>query len=778
MSRSARSPGRVAAAVATAGTILLTTALATFTAGPAAASSHREAPLISADPAVDNTDVYAFVSPDKPDSVTFVANWFGLQEPNGGPTFYPWATDANYDINIDTDGDARPDIGYRLTFRTEDKRGNDTFLYNNGPVTSLDDENLLYRQYYTLSVSKGGGWTKLMDGPVAPSPVGAASIPDYAALRDQAVKDVPGGGKTYVGSAEDPFFADLRVFDVLYGGDLSEVGQDTLAKTNVNTWALQLPVSEVTAKGDAGRNPVIGVWSDTERRSMQLAPGSATAVGEPVQVSRLGNPLVNEVVLPAGLKDAFNGLTPNKDATIPEVVARVTDPELPKLLEGIYQVPAPKGPRNDLVEIFLTGIAKNAPTLDGSAPPIQADLNSHVLNADTDPKKFQPSEMLRLNTSVPPTAAPNRLGVLGGDLQGFPNGRRLGDDVIDISVQAVAGAAQTGKLVDALATGDKVDANDVAFGTTFPYVALPSTETAGAASGAAAPPAGGAAVPPPAAEQSPAVVPTAATGSDTVPIAVASGDRGRGARGGGRAPGAAQAAGIDRPDRADGSGRSGQSRGSDHHGEPLAARRAGGRPVARGPASGAPSRPTSQPTSPATDPDRTRHAHLRPARDPHRAADDRAGTRPAPAAHGSRRPRRAPARRNRGGRPRRRSRRDGAAHPAAGRRPARRVDPAVPGPVAPGAGRLRDLGRARFGLRGAGEGERQPGVLHAGAGSTRPVAAAAAHRERPRAGRPRRPGQRPARLRGGPRPRRGGARVEPVERRGQRGARGRHDPAR
>ncbi len=460
--------------------------------------------------------------------MTFVANWFGLQEPNGGPTFYPWATDANYDINVDTDGNAKPDVGYRLTVRTDDRRGNDTFLYNNGPVTSLDDENLLFRQYYTVSIAKNGGWEKLVEAQVAPSQVGAASMPDYAALRDQAIKDLPGGGRTYVGAAEDPFFADLRVFDLLYGGDLSEVGQDTLASTNVNTWVLQVPLPEVTANGDPARNPVIGVWSDTERRTLQLSPGAATAVGEPVQVSRLGNPLVNEVVIPAGLKDAFNGLTPNKDATIPEVVARVTDPELATLLEGIYQVPAPVTPRNDLVEIFLTGIAKNAPTLDGTAPPIQADLNSHVLNADTDPTEFQPSEMLRLNTSVPPAADPNRLGVLAGDLQGFPNGRRLGDDVIDISVQAVAGAAQAGKIVDALATGDKVDANDVPFLESFPYVALPSDQTVPGGSGAPTPAGGdsGSAVPPVAPADGPTAAPDvvpAASATNAVPVAVASG---------------------------------------------------------------------------------------------------------------------------------------------------------------------------------------------------------------------------------------------------------------
>lgn len=520
MSRSARSPGRVAAVVSAAAVILFTTAVGAVVAGPAAASSHREAPLIAADPAVDNTDVYAFVSPDKPDTVTFVANWFGLQTPNGGPTFYPWATDANYDINIDTDGNAKPDIGYRLTFRTDDRRGTNTFLYNNGPVTSLDDENLLFRQFYTLSVSKGGGWTKLLEGQVAPSRTGTASMPDYAQLRDQAIKDVPGGGKNYVGSAEDPFFADLRVFDLLYGGDLSEVGQDTLARTNVNTWALQLPLTAVTAKGDPARNPVLGVWSDTERHTMQLSPGAAKAVGEPVQVSRLGNPLVNEVVLPAGLKDAFNGLTPVKDATIPQVVARVTDPEVPKLINGIYQLPAPATPRNDLVEIFLTGIAKNAPTLDGSKPPVQADLNSQVLNADSDPKAFQPSEMLRLNTSIKPAADPNRLGVLAGDLQGFPNGRRLTDDVIDISLQAVEGAAQTGKLVDALAAGDKVDRNDVGFLDTFPYVALPSD---GAPAATGAKPASAVAPGTGAPAERIDVMPTAATSSSTVPIAIGSG---------------------------------------------------------------------------------------------------------------------------------------------------------------------------------------------------------------------------------------------------------------
>src|SRR3954451_118603 len=164
--------------------------------------------------------------------------------------------------------------------------------------------------------------------------------------------------------------------------------------------------------------------------------------------------MVNEVVVPANLKDAFNSISPDKDAGIPAVVKRVTDPELPKLIEGIYGVPAPATPRNDLVEIFLTGITTKA------GGPIKADLNSQLNNKDVKAKRFRPSEMLRLNLSVPPAATPNRLGVLGGVLQGFPNGRRLTDDVVDIEVQALEGAAQTGQIVQALATGDQVNNND------------------------------------------------------------------------------------------------------------------------------------------------------------------------------------------------------------------------------------------------------------------------------------------------------------------------------
>lgn len=459
---------RRAGLVLTAGAVLAGTG---YVLGPlgATASSHREAPLIASFPAYDTTDVYAFVSPQRPDYVTLMANWIPFEEPNGGPNFFPFATDARYLINVDSDGDAKPDTIFRWTFTNVDNRGNSTFLYNNGPVESLDDENLLFRQTYMLESSFDGGRTfqvRVPNAPVAPSYTGPASMPNYQALRDQAIYSFPGGWKGFAGQADDPFFLDLRVFDLLYGGDLSETGQDTLAGYNVNTIALEVPFADVALGGDATRNPVIGVWATTEVQSVRMSNGQTS--GQWVQVSRLGQPLVNEVVVPAGLKDAFNSLTPDKDATIQAVVDRVTNPEVPQLIEAIYGIPAPPAPRTDLVEIFLTGI-----TTQGDGP-IQADLNSQLMNTDVDRARFQPSEMLRLNLSVPVNPNPDRLGVLAGDLQGFPNGRRLTDDVVDIGIQALEGAALTGQLVDALAAGDGVDANNVAFSDTFPYVALPN----------------------------------------------------------------------------------------------------------------------------------------------------------------------------------------------------------------------------------------------------------------------------------------------------------------
>ncbi|MGW2402816.1 DUF4331 domain-containing protein [Kitasatospora sp. NPDC001664] len=465
---STSSAARSAAVLTAMGLALASTALLGTGAGVSTASSHREAPLIAADPQVDNTDLYAFTSPDSPDTVTLIANWLPFQEPNGGPNFYPWADGAHYDINIDSQGTGKPDVTYRWTFHTEDARGTNTFLYNNGPVNNLTDPTLLFRQYYTLQELRPDcDPVTLVDrGQVAPSHTGRASMPNYGMLRDQATVQLPGGGQTVATQAADPFFLDLRVFDLLYGGNLSEVGQNTLAGYNVNSVALQIPKSRLAYKGDATRNPVIGVWSSTEKQTLKLSPGKADPVGKFVQVSRLGNPLVNEVVLPSGLKDAFNSLPPSEDHNQPAVVARVLEPEVPKLVQAIYGLPAPATPRTDLQEIFLTGIAKAA------NGPLAVDLNSQLMNQDIDPGKFVPAEELRLNMSTPVTPNPDRLGVLNGDFQGFPNGRRLGDDVVDIALQVVEGATP-GNFVAALAAGDKVNSTDKPFGATFPYLALP-----------------------------------------------------------------------------------------------------------------------------------------------------------------------------------------------------------------------------------------------------------------------------------------------------------------
>lgn len=414
----------------------------TLEPGAAAASSHREAPLISGTPQYDNTDVYAFVSPDKPDTTTIIANWIPFEEPAGGPNFFTFAEDAQYDLHIDNDGDGQGELLFRYTFRTHVKNKK-TFLYNTGPVETLDDKDLNVTQTYDVELLRLKkqrllSRTKIADDvPVAPSNVGKASMPDYAGLRKAAVHRLAGGSTTFAGQADDPFFLDLRVFDLLYGGNLSEVGNDTLKGYNVNSIALQVPNHLI--RQSTGQ-PVVGIWSTTQRKNAQ---------GHFRQVSRLGNPLVNEVVNPIEDKDTFNASGPWDDA---QFLENVTHPELPKLIEAIYKIPAPAEPRNDLVDVFLKGVK---------------DLNQ--------PPHVTPSEMLRLNTSIKPAAAPKRLGVLDGDTAGFPNGRRLTDDVIDASLQVVEGELLGAKND----LGDAVDKNDKEFEKAFPYVALPTEGSRG-----------------------------------------------------------------------------------------------------------------------------------------------------------------------------------------------------------------------------------------------------------------------------------------------------------
>lgn len=446
--------------------LLVTTGFEVF------ASSHREAPMISGDPKVDATDLYAFVSPDDKNTVTLIANYIPFEEPAGGPNFDSFDEKAMYEIKIDNDGDAKEDITYQFKFKNIVENKN-TFLYNTGAVESLNDADLNVKQTYTVTRIEDGESTVLGSNLKSPPVnIGPKSTPNYSSLQAAAVYDLQGGGKVFAGQSDDPFFVDLgSTFDLLtirkLPGNMGG-GINTTQGSNVHSLALQIPIKDLTKNKDVPTDvkdgdSVIGVWTTASRQATRVlnSNGTQSTSGNWVQVSRLGAPLVNEVVVPLGAKDLFNGSKPQDDA---QFANGVTDPEVGKLLKALYNIKVPPqgafgsaDARDDLVAIFLTGI-----------PDV------------TQPDNVVASEQLRLNVAVPVTSNPNRLGVLGGDNQGYPNGRRLGDDVIDISLRAVAGAAyplfhpefkadETGVKL-----GDGVDQNDKAFRNRFPYMALPN----------------------------------------------------------------------------------------------------------------------------------------------------------------------------------------------------------------------------------------------------------------------------------------------------------------
>ncbi|MFN8441926.1 MAG: DUF4331 domain-containing protein [Caldilineaceae bacterium] len=472
------------------------------------ASSHREAPLISRDPQADTTDVYAFVSPDKPDTVTLIGSWIPLEGPQGGPNYYSFGDDVIYELHVDNKGDAKSHITYRLTFQTETANPA-TFLYNTGSITSLADETLNVKQTYKLEEIANGKVTVLGENlPVPPAHIGPKSTPDYAKLFDEAIQTITvdeGEIKAYAGPTDDPFWVDLgSVFDLLtlrpqaapvgYKAGPSK-GIDGLSGFNVHSIALQIPIDRLL-KG-AGDNTVLGVWATSSRPSVRVfQKGKITSVGDPVQISRLGMPLVNEVVLPLALKDAFNSLEPREDYDIftsetdagALLAKSVLQPELGTLLNALYGVPLPEGNRTDLVSIFLTGMTTTKDfTLVTANGKVTVPAGTNV----NQPANVRPAEMIRLNVAEPfrpgvegslcsPT--PNyKLGLLGGDVCGFPNGRRLQDDVTEIELLAVAGAAYpvltdgnfdfNASLVKVL--NDGVDHNDLEFSESFPYLAKP-----------------------------------------------------------------------------------------------------------------------------------------------------------------------------------------------------------------------------------------------------------------------------------------------------------------
>ena len=426
--------------------------------GRANASSHSEAPGTTKDRLIDDTDLYAWVAGDAPNAVTVVGNWVPLIEPNSGPNFASFDDNASYYINVDNVGDSQKHVRFEFTFKTT-RQNENTFLYNTGPVMSLTDPNLNVRQSWTLTRIDGGQETVLGSGQVAPYFVGPTSMPNYSELAQSAIQELPGGYKVFVGPRDDPFFVDLAaVFDLLSirkpPGNMGR-GVDGVGGYNVMSAIVQIPMDKLTKDGTppdpARANNIIGIWDTAERSQTRVINGDGTTAfsGPEIQMSRLGMPLVNEIVIPLGKKDLFNVSEPSND--VANFGSFVVDPEPAKLLHAIFGINVPPAPRNDIVSVFATGVP---------------GLNQ--------PAGVSPGEMLRLNMSIPPSARPKRMGVLAGDVAGFPNGRRLADDVVDIELRVVAGVLVDGfNVAPNNQLGDGVDANDRPFLPYFPYVAPP-----------------------------------------------------------------------------------------------------------------------------------------------------------------------------------------------------------------------------------------------------------------------------------------------------------------
>jgi hypothetical protein len=409
-------------------------------ASPSFASSHREAPLIAADPEADLNDLYAYRDFAQPSKVNFIITAVPLEEPGGAPNYYKFGDNVRYDLNIDRNGDARPDITYRFRFTTHVRNG-DVFVYNfpGNQITTLNDDGLNVYQTYDVTrvtYNSSGGVTSsnllVNDARTVPNNVGSASIPNYQSLVNAGVRPFNSGtSKVWTGQSDDPFFLDLGAI-----GDSVSVrnpGFDTLGGYNAQAIALQVPISAVKASGHA----TIGIWASTQRRNdVNVLTGSGS--GDWRQIERLGMPLTNEVLIGLNDKDHWNQVAPRNDSQFDNYL---TDPVLAAVLG------APATNRTDILATFDQGLGP-------------VDNVTGGPNADE----------LRLNLTKTPTnpASASREGALGGDADGFPNGRRLTDDIVDIELQVVAGAL----IGSPNSVGDSVDTNDISFANTFPYLGL------------------------------------------------------------------------------------------------------------------------------------------------------------------------------------------------------------------------------------------------------------------------------------------------------------------
>ena len=396
--------------------------------GDGTASSHREAPLIADDPSADLTDVYAFRSPDRPSTVTILANVIPGEDPAAGPNWYTFSPGARYNLKLDTTGDVRPDVIYRFEFQRK-----------TGPFFLGDTA-----QPYTVTRIAKGKTTVVAHGTTPPNNIGKRSTPDYRSLVTKSIVAFDdGAARAFAGQRDDPFFGDIgAIFDLVAirkGTGNMGGGKDFFAGYGVHTFGVQVPIAGLAAK-----NGTIGVWASVDRRKVTTRGATTRDAGAWVQVNRLGNPLVNEVIIPTGMKDRWNALQPWSESQFKQYYE---NPILAAVINKLYKLGAPETGRDDLVAVLLTGVPK---------------LNF------TGPKL---ADVLRLNLTVPVAKSPNRLGVLGGDTQGWPNGRRLSDDVIDIAEQAVGGFLKDVKLP----LGDGVNADDVDTLDAFPYVADPKS---------------------------------------------------------------------------------------------------------------------------------------------------------------------------------------------------------------------------------------------------------------------------------------------------------------
>lgn len=446
-------------------------------------SSHREAPEIAKDPVADNTDVYAFVSPERPDTVTLIANFIPAQNPAGGPNFYEFGDDVLYEIHVSNRGDAQDDVTYQFRFTTRIRDAH-TFLYNTGPIHAISDSTFNRPQTYSVTrVTRSGAAQVLATGlTVPPVNIGPRSTPNYAHFTAAATHELPGDRMVFAGQRADGFFVDLgsifdlgtlRPFEHLHLIPSADAaGVNGLQSLNVHTIAIQVPKTDLTRGGMVPTDPaagtsVIGVYASASRQKTRVfdpTTGRTTGYGPFEQVSRLGNPLFNEVIVPMAQKDLWNALSPADDHDFSALVAH---PELAKLLPVLYpgvfpHLAAYTKPRADLLAILLTGIPSGVvPGFQNFTGPTQADL-------------------LRLNLAIHPATHPNPLGLVAGDAAGFPNGRRVFDDVVTVELRAIAGL--TIPLVDHSFTTDGA-ASLIKDGTSntnsaylghFPYLGTPA----------------------------------------------------------------------------------------------------------------------------------------------------------------------------------------------------------------------------------------------------------------------------------------------------------------